>query len=177
MAKKTANLATPENPENPPNVAPEKLMVKLEEMQGENSDDEEEVPIQAVKIKPELNYTVPHRGARKGENRTERQKEATRKMKEALALKNQQKALQKAQQDEEYKKQLEEKIVKKALSIKKKQIKEQIALDEVSDDDTPIEELLAPVPKRKTIVKTRPTPAPAPAPAPPVIPKQRIVFL
>ena len=34
---------------------------------------------------------------------------------------------------------LEEKVVAKAISIKKKQIKKQSALDEISDDDTPIE--------------------------------------
>lgn len=39
------------------------------------------------------------------------------------------------------KKQLEEKVVKKAISIKKKQIKKQSALDEISDDDTPIEKI------------------------------------
>ena len=37
------------------------------------------------------------------------------------------------------KKALEEKVVAKAISIKKKQIKKQIALDEISDDDAPIE--------------------------------------
>ena len=36
---------------------------------------------------------------------------------------------------------LEEKIVKKAVAIKKKQIKKQIALDDISDDDTPLEEI------------------------------------
>jgi len=39
------------------------------------------------------------------------------------------------------KKALEEKVVKKAISIKKKQIKKQSALDEISDDDTPIEKI------------------------------------
>ena len=34
---------------------------------------------------------------------------------------------------------LEEKVVAKAISIKKKQIKKQSALDDISDDDTPIE--------------------------------------
>lgn len=34
---------------------------------------------------------------------------------------------------------LEDKVVKKALSIKKKQIKAQLALEEISDDDEPIE--------------------------------------
>jgi hypothetical protein len=37
------------------------------------------------------------------------------------------------------KKTLEEKIIKKAVSIKKKQIKKQQILEEISDDDTPIE--------------------------------------
>ena len=36
---------------------------------------------------------------------------------------------------------LEAKIVKKAISIKKKQIKKEAALDEVSDDDTPIRKI------------------------------------
>ena len=39
------------------------------------------------------------------------------------------------------KKAVEEKIVKKAISIKKKQIKKEIMLDEVSDDETPVEEI------------------------------------
>jgi hypothetical protein len=39
------------------------------------------------------------------------------------------------------KKAVEEKIVKKAISIKKKQIKKEILLDEVSDDETPVEEI------------------------------------
>lgn len=38
---------------------------------------------------------------------------------------------------------LEEKVVAKAISIKKKQIKKQSALDEISDDDTPIEKVVA----------------------------------
>ena len=39
------------------------------------------------------------------------------------------------------KKAVEDKIVKKAISIKKKQIKKEILLDEVSDDETPVEEI------------------------------------
>jgi hypothetical protein len=37
------------------------------------------------------------------------------------------------------KKETEEKVVKKAIAIKKKQIKAQLALEELSDDDEPIE--------------------------------------
>jgi len=47
------------------------------------------------------------------------------------------------------KKELEEKVVKKAISIKKKQIKKQAVLDEISDDDTPMEK-----------IKPKPKPAP-----------------
>jgi hypothetical protein len=39
----------------------------------------------------------------------------------------------------ESKKETEEKVVKKAIAIKKKQIKAQLALEELSDDDEPIE--------------------------------------
>ncbi len=41
----------------------------------------------------------------------------------------------------EYKKGLEDKILKKAVSIKKKEIKRQAALDDISDDDTPMEKI------------------------------------
>jgi hypothetical protein len=39
------------------------------------------------------------------------------------------------------KEELREKIMKKAVSIKKKQIKQQIALDDISSDDEPIESI------------------------------------
>jgi len=60
---------------------------------------------------------------------------------------------------EEQKKALEEKVVKKAISIKKKQIKKQVALDEISDDDEPIEAI------REKVKKVASTPAP-PKPKP-----------
>ena len=51
----------------------------------------------------------------------------------------------------------ETKIVKKALAIKKKQIKAQLALDEISDDDEPIEVIKMKVKK----VAERPPPKPS----------------
>lgn len=150
----------------------------LDKHVGNASDDEREIPLQAEKIKPDVN--LMHRGVRKGENRTERQKAATEKMKAALAIKTQQRKEQKAREEEERRKELEEKVLKKAISIKKKQIKEQLALDEISDDDTPIEELLAPKRKtpvaRKTIAPAS-APASAPPPTPPAPPKQKIIFM
>jgi len=80
---------------------------------------------------------------------TEKQKEATAKMRQKLAEKHALIREQKAKQAEETKKVVEEKVVKKAIAIKKKQIKQQKVLDEISDDDTPIEEII-PVVRKAT---------------------------
>lgn len=172
-----STLAKSKNLSIPTEIGCDTENESLDKQVGNASDDEGETPLQANKIKPEVNLPKPNRGARKGENRTERQKAATEKMKAALAIKTQQKKEQKALEEEQRRKELEEKVLKKAISIKKKQIKEQLALDEISDDDTPIEELLAP--KRKPAVARKPAPEPtytAP-PAPPAPPKQKIVFI
>ena len=55
----------------------------------------------------------------------------------------------------QYKEGLEAKIVKKAISIKKKQILKEAALDEVSDDETPMEKI-------KQIAKKIPPPVELP---------------
>jgi hypothetical protein len=58
-----------------------------------------------------------------------------------------QRALAKEKEQEEEKKALEAKIMKKAVSIKKKEIKKQLLLDNISDDDEPVENI------KKMIVK------------------------
>jgi hypothetical protein len=50
-------------------------------------------------------------------------------------------AEQKAIEEEQQKKEMEDKIVKKAISIKKKQILKQKVLDEISDEETPVEDV------------------------------------
>ena len=64
----------------------------------------------------------------------------------------------------EYKLGLEDKVVKKAISIKKKQIKKEQILDEISDDETPMEKI-------KEIAKKKNHPAPQPEP------KQQYIFV
>ena len=64
----------------------------------------------------------------------------------------------------EYKLGLEDKVVKKAISIKKKQIKKEALLDETSDDETPIQKI-------KEIAKKKTHPAPQPEP------KQQFIFV
>ena len=74
------------------------------------------------------------------------------------------------------KKQVEDKIVRKAISIKKKAIKKEIILDEISDDDTPIEEIKQIVKRQqsKPPVRQQP-PRQVNQPPAPQIPK--IVFM
>ena len=50
---------------------------------------------------------------------------------------------------------LDKKIVKKAIAIKKKEIKRNAVLDAVSDDDTPLEEIrkIVSLPAKKTLIK------------------------
>jgi hypothetical protein len=72
---------------------------------------------------------------------TEKQLEALKKgqqTRDANAKKRREEAERKAEEDRKI---IEAKIVKKAISIKKKEIKKQAALDEISDDDTPIQKI------------------------------------
>ena len=67
---------------------------------------------------------------------------------------------------DEYKTGIEQKIVKKAVSIKKKQIKKEALLEEISDDETPIQKI-------KEIAKKKNHPAPQP----PVNAKPQYIFV
>lgn len=84
--------------------------------------------------------------------RSEKQKQATALMRQKLAEANEKRRLEKEAQKQaklkEEKKKTEELILQKAMSIRKKQIKKSV-LDEISDDDTPIEEIKEIVKKTK----------------------------
>lgn len=114
--------------------------------------------------------------------RTEAQKEATRRMLEARdakraergsvkAVKEDLKAVRDAEIEklkEQAVKDYQDSLVRKAISIKKKQIKKQVELDEISDDETPIEEI-------RKIVKKAPVKPSVPMKAVPQ--KPQITFL
>lgn len=109
-------------------------MEKKEEPKVEISDDD----IQALKVKPE--------DKRRKENRTPREKTQAQKEAwiKALAKRKENNDLRlkiKAEEERKIAKLIEDKIVKKAVSIKKKQIKKQTVLDDISDDETPLEEI------------------------------------
>jgi len=160
-------------------------------------DDSDDEPIEAVKTnvnkKPEIKQapkqmeqkvemkqapkeepqeTKPETQAQKKKRiQSEAQKLNTQKMREKLAEAQRKRAEEKAEREAMEQEILNEKIVKKAISIKKKQIKKEKVLDEVSDDDTPMEEI---------VKKIRPTKAPevkppTPAYVQPIAPKTPIL--
>ena len=94
---------------------------------------------------------------------SEKQLEVLRVAREKLAIKQKEKIVKKKLEQEameqevqrrlnEYKTGLEDKIVKKAISIKKKQIKKEAVLDEISDDETPMEAIKQIAKKKKQLI-------------------------
>jgi hypothetical protein len=77
--------------------------------------------------------------------RTEKQKAAFEKAQQTRMLKAEQRRKEREQQEAETKKELEQKLIEKAIKVKKKQIKRAKVIEELSDDDAPIE--------RKSILK------------------------
>lgn len=75
--------------------------------------------------------------------RSQKQIEQFEKAKATRDANRKARAEQKAIEEANRQKELEDKIVKKAIAIKKKQILQQKVLDDVSDDDTPIEKVKA----------------------------------
>ena len=71
--------------------------------------------------------------------RTQKQIDAFQKVRDKKMQHAKLRQEEKKLKDEEDRKELEAKIIKKAVAIKKKQIKKQTVLEEISDDDTPIE--------------------------------------
>jgi len=165
------------------NLADDDELILLDDNAVEETDDNE---IQAVPIKkgrgrptlpvPEPVYKPRTQPAVKKE-RTEAQKEATRKMlavrdanraartsvkavKEDLkVLRDQQITELKQQAIKEY----QDSLVKKAISIKKKEIKKKIELEEISDDDTSMEEIRK-ITKRLPAKQSNPVPKNLPTP-------------
>ncbi len=144
MSTKKKILAKEENPTNPN----ENVVMEVKEDPTEQVEDDDAIPIQAAKpVKVDGRIKKPQ---------TEAQKAATAKMKAALAAKWEKTRAEKVAAQQEHKKIVEEKVVKKAISIKKKQIKQQLALDEISSDDEPMEEI---IPKmRKAVARQPPAP-------------------
>jgi hypothetical protein len=99
--------------------------------------------------------------------RTEAQMKAFEKAKEKAKLNADKRKAEREAKALEERKAIEDKLVKKAISLKKKQIKQQAVLDEIEDDDTPlpeIEKIVKELPAkfRKPVKQEMPVPKPNP---------------
>jgi hypothetical protein len=133
------------------------ILQELLDLENENVEDLEEVnkiPNDTIK-KVE---TITSNENKEDEQITKPKKPRTQKQLDAFEKAKQirdantikRKEEQKKKEDEE-RKIIEAKLVKKAISIKKKEIKKQAVLDAISDDETPIEKIkeIAKTPNRK----------------------------
>lgn len=145
------------------------ILQELLDLENENVEGLEETPVlPSQEIETEIEN--PDSITRAKKTRTPKQLEAFEKAKairDANTLKRKEEAKLIAQQE---RKMIEEKLVKKAISIKKKQIKKQSIIDEMSDDDTPIEKIKELVAGKPTVAK--PVPGGPCAPAPPSLSKE-----
>jgi len=119
-------------------------MDTLQELQGLENLKEENVekPLQKIKIKKGENpVTEDAVIVKQKKPRSEKQIEAFNKARGKMVT-NLNARKEKQEQDAIQKqKEIEEKIVKKAIAIKKREIKSKAILDSIPDDDTPIEEI------------------------------------
>ena len=135
IMKDLETLETDENEKDKIRIKSLKDLETLETLVESDESEEEEIEIKPRKI-----------DKRKTNVRSEKQIEAFSKVQQLRQIKrderdNERLIKEEEQQKlkEEQKKLLEAKIIKKAISIRKKEIKRQIVLDEISDDDEPIE--------------------------------------
>jgi hypothetical protein len=128
----------------------------LEDLKVEDVEEVKEKPLQKLKIKKgekpvmeDGNINTP----KPKKERTQKQMEAFAKAREKMVT-NLKVRKEKEEQDAVIKKkELEEKIVKKAVAIKKREIKQKAILDAIQDDDTPIEEIKKIASKIKPLVE------------------------
>ena len=120
LSKKERLLQELRDLENTEPEEPEDLAI----LRGKGDEEEKEEPKSITKAK---------------KPRTEAQMRAFEKAKETARLNAEKRKAEREMKAEEERKIIEEKLVKKAIAVKKKQIKQQAVLDEISDDDTPIE--------------------------------------
>ena len=121
----------------------EELLKELQELENEDVGQPEETEdlgesIEAEKIEEVVEEPVVEK---KKKPRTTKQLEALEKGRKKAKENADQRRKQRESLAKQKQIELEEKLVKKAIAVKKKQIKAQQILDDISDDDTPVESI------------------------------------
>ena len=145
------------NSTEPINDNKKKKAVVIYETDDDDDDDDNEITPTIQRVKE----PAPKPKRKLTEKQLQALHEGQRKRLEMARMK---KEIERQKQEEEKKRQ-EELIIKKALALKKKQIKKEAILHEISDDDTPIEEIKKIV-KKPATKKTESLPAIQPQPKP-----------
>lgn len=115
---------------------------------NKDSEESDSLQVEKVEVLPKKKRVASEKQLKGMEIGREKLKQKHKEIKEKKQL-----------EEEENKKKLEEKIIKKAVSLKKKQIKKELALDEISDDETPIEEIKQKIITKKTVeIQQKPKP-------------------
>lgn len=134
----------------------EQLLKELQDLDNEKVEDVEDLGIQRRKdaVEEEAIEDEPKPVLRVKKPRTEAQIKAFEKAKETARLNAEKRKTERDLVAQQEQKVVEEKLVKKAIAVKKKQIKKQAILDEIEDDDTPLEEIekiVKKLPARKVV--------------------------
>lgn len=144
MPKKTDNLDVP--------YIYSKTIIIDSDQSTDDEDENIEKPIQSLKPVKERVYKEikPDDKRKKGLHiRTEAQQKGWEKAVKVREENRKKRLEDKQKVEEEHKKKMEEIVVKKAIAVKKRQIKKQAVLDEIQDDETPIEDVKKFVKKSK----------------------------
>lgn len=118
----------------------ERLLKELKDLENDNLEEPEDLGIQRGKEDDdEVEKKESITKAKKP--RTEAQLKAFEKARENARLNAEKRKAEREAKALEERKIVEEKLVKKAIALKKKQIKKAAVLDEISDDETPMVEI------------------------------------
>jgi len=118
----------------------ERLLKELKDLENDNLEEPEDLGIQRGKgddDEVEKKETI----TKAKKPRTEAQMKAFEKARENAKLNAEKRKAEREAKALEERKIIEEKLIKKAIAVKKKQIKKAAVLDEISDDETPLVEI------------------------------------
>lgn len=141
------------------------VLTLLESSKAEGlEEDEENEPVYAAKTDKSKPPPEPIIAAKKP--RTEKQIAVFEKARETARINAENRKIVAELRAKEERERTEKKIVEKAISIKKREIKRQAVLDSVDDDETPLEEIkkIVSLPAKKQIIKDVALPPPVEKP-------------
>jgi len=120
----------------------EQLLNELQDLEESKPEKVEDLAIQKTDAdKTDEEDDEPQTIVKAKKPRTEAQKKVFEKAKETARLNAEKRKAEREAKAKEEQKAIEEKLVKKAIALKKKQIKEQAILDNIEDDETPLIEI------------------------------------